>query len=106
MPARSQHAEHEGLLAQAVAPRLRLLLDQSRPHQRHQQAPRRRLVQPAAGYDLAERQALGRLPPDQREQTERAVDTLRAGQSGAQRGTLVRQALLPTVHNMDLVLIV
>ena len=72
--------------------------------QRQQQPARGRLVESAPGHDLAERQPLGRLAPDQREQPERAVDALRTGQAGARRGILMRQPILRTVHDMDLVL--
>ena len=73
-----EQAEHEGLLAKMIAPGARLLLDQAGPHQRQQQAPDGRLVQPALPNDLAEGQAGGALTADERQQSQGAVDALRA----------------------------
>ena len=74
----SEQRSLEIAMTLASDPRI-ILLDEPSPHQCHEQASRRRLVEPAAGDDLAERQPLGGLPPDQREQPQSAVDALRAG---------------------------
>ena len=74
--ARGERAENIGLLAQVIAPRARLLLDEPRAHQREQQPPRRRLVEAAVLDDVAQLGAALGLAPDQRQQAQGAVDAL------------------------------